>query len=92
MDHQVERLSLDQPAAYRILVQGHVGEDWSDWFDGLAISVDKQAGGLSITTLAGTVVDQAALQGLISRLYNLGMPLISVQCIGQEADTRKQRK
>jgi hypothetical protein len=86
MDHLVGRLSLDQPAAYHILVQGHVGEDWSDWFDGLALSVNKQAGGPSITTLTGTVVDQAALHGLLARLYNLGMPLISVQCIGREKE------
>jgi hypothetical protein len=90
MDHRAKSLSLDQTASYRILVQGQVGEEWSDWFDGLAISVDKRTGGPSVTTLAGTVVDQAALQGLLTRLYNLGLPLISVQCIGKEADTPKE--
>jgi hypothetical protein len=79
-----KRLSLDQPAVYRILVQGHFGEEWSDWFDGLTISVDKQAGGPSITTLTGTVADQAALHGLLTRLYNLRLPLISIQCLGHE--------
>jgi hypothetical protein len=81
MDHMDERLSLDQPATYRIQVQGHVGEDWTDWFDGLAVTVDKQNGSPSITTLTGTIVDQAALQGLLSKLYNIGLPLISVKLI-----------
>jgi hypothetical protein len=86
MGHLREKLTLDQPATYRILVQGHLGEDWIDWFDGLKIAVARQATGFSITTLTGTVVDQAALQGLLNKLYYLGLPLISVQQIDKYDD------
>ena len=86
MGHREQRLLLDQPAVYRIQVQGLLGEEWADWFDGLVITVDRAAGGASITTLSGTVADQAALQGLLTKLYNLGLPLISVQLAGRGGD------
>ena len=81
MDQIDRKLHIDRPAAYRIEVQGCVGKDWADWFDGMEVAVSRQPYGPSITTLVGTVADQAALQGLLSRLYNLGLPLVSVQAI-----------
>jgi hypothetical protein len=89
MQKRTQVLCLDQPAAYCIQVQGHVGEDWADWFDGLAIVVDKPTDGPLVTTLTGTVADQAALQGLLSKLYNLGLPLVSVQHIGKNGTQEK---
>jgi hypothetical protein len=88
MDESDQRLYLYQPAVYRIQVQGQVGKDWADWFGGMAVAIDKQACGPSITTLTGIVVDQAALQGLLSKLYNLGLPLVSVQHIGKRETQR----
>jgi hypothetical protein len=59
---------------------GHLDESWSDWAGGMTITVEIDGDGLPVTTLTGTL-DQAALQGLLRRLYSLGLPLISVICV-----------
>lgn len=59
---------------YEIRLQGRLDERWSAWFDGLVLT----AGADGITTIRGPVVDQAALHGLLQRLRDLGLPLISV--------------
>jgi hypothetical protein len=74
----VNKLTLDRPVPYQIRVQGHLGEDWSDWVGGMTIAVEGEGDDLPVTTLTGTL-DQAALQGALRRLYALGLPLISVQ-------------
>jgi len=74
------KLTLDRPAAYQIKVPGELDESWSEWTGRMTIAVDCDDNGLPITTLTGTV-DQAALQGLLRRLYSLGLPLLSVMCI-----------
>jgi hypothetical protein len=72
--------TLDRPASYQIRVPGELGENWSDWIDQMTITVDAEGDSPPVTTLQGTL-DQAALQGLLRRLYSLGLPLISVVCI-----------
>jgi hypothetical protein len=74
------KLTLDRPVTYKIKVPGQIDESWSDWAGGMAIAVESDCNGRPVTTLAGTL-DQAALQGLLRRLYSLGLPLISVQCV-----------
>jgi hypothetical protein len=81
MKNGQQRLTLDRPATYRVKVPGQVDESWSDWIGGLTITVERKGDGPPTTILTGTV-DQAALQGLLRRLYSLGLPLISVQCVG----------
>jgi hypothetical protein len=71
------KLTLDRPATYQIKVPGHLDASWSDWAGGMTITVESEDEGPPITTLTG-IVDQAALQGLLRRLYSLGLPLISV--------------
>ena len=80
MNKPKQKLTLDRPALYQIKVPGHIGESWSDWVGGMTITVETEGDGPPVTTLTGTV-DQAALQGLLRRLYSLGLPLISVNCI-----------
>ena len=75
-----QKLSLVRPAPYQIKMPGHLDESWSDWAGGMTITVESEGDGLPVTTLTGTV-DQAALQGLLRRLYSLGLPLISVICV-----------
>jgi hypothetical protein len=60
---------------YQIRVKGHLGQQWTEWFDGLAITLEEETGE---TLLVGLVVDQAALHGLLRKVRDLGMPLISV--------------
>ena len=75
-----QKLTLDRPTTYQIKVPGHLGESWSDWAGEMTIAVESEGDGPPVTTLTGTL-DQAALQGLLRRLYSLGLPLISVNCV-----------
>ena len=75
-----QKLTLDRPATYKIKVPGHLDESWSDWAGGMTITVEHWGEGRPVTTLTGTV-DRAALQGLLRRLYSLGLPLISVNLV-----------
>ncbi len=80
MKHFRQKLTLDRPATYQIKVPGHLDKSWSDWAGGMTITVESEGDGPPVTILTGTV-DQAALQGLLRRLYSLGLPLISVNCV-----------
>ena len=63
----------------RIEVQGQIGARWRAWFEDLAIDTQTSPDGTTITVLTGPVVDEAALQGLLQKLYTLGLPLLQVQ-------------
>ena len=76
-----QKLTLDQPTTYQIKLPGHLDESWSDWAGGMTITIESGDDGPPTTVLTGVVADQAALQGLLRRLYSLGLPLISVNCI-----------
>ena len=80
-----QKLTLDRPANYQIKVPGHLDDSWSDWDRKMTITVESEGDGPPVTTLTGTV-DQAGLQGLLRRLYSLGLPLISVNCVEGESD------
>jgi len=75
-----QKLTLDRPATYQIKVPGHLNESWSEWAGSMTITVESEGDGLPVSTLIGAF-DQAALQGLLRRLYSLGLPLISVICV-----------
>jgi hypothetical protein len=62
------------PGRYEIRVQGHLDTRWTTWFDGLAIAHDSDG----TTLIEGPVADQAALHGLLQKIRDLGLPLISV--------------
>jgi hypothetical protein len=67
-----------EPIAYQIRIRGHLGRQWTDWFGGFAITLDPNGD----TLLTGRVVDQAALYGLLRRVRDLGIPLVSVSPVG----------
>ena len=73
------KLTLDRPVTYQIKVLGKLDKRWPDWGGELTITIENDDN-LSITTLTGSL-DQAALLGLLRRLYSLGVPLISVLCL-----------
>lgn len=78
--NQVRRkITLDGPVTYKIKVPGHLDEGWTDWNGKLKVEIALQKYGQPVTILTGTF-DQAGLQGLLRRLYSLGLPLISVIC------------
>ena len=73
------KLGLEQPGTYEIRVPGRLDETWAEWFEGMATTVECENDGPTITTLTGVVDDEAALQGLLDRLYSLRLRLLSVK-------------
>ena len=69
---------FDKPGIYYIKVKGILDRKWSDWFDGFDIRYEVG----DETLLIGTVRDQAALHGVLTKIRDLGLPLLSVQRIG----------
>ena len=63
-----------QPMVYQIRLKGHLDSQWTDWFEGLTITLEDNGD----TLLTGPVVDQAALYGLLKKVRDLGTPLVSV--------------
>ena len=67
---------------YQIRLKGHLGQQWSAWFEGLAVTLQDNGE----TLLEGPVVDQAALHGLLRKVRDLGLPLLAVTCIETHSD------
>ena len=63
-----------QPMVYQIRIQGHLGSEWTDWFEGLTITLEDNGE----TLLTGPVIDQATLHGLLRKVRDVGLPLLSV--------------
>ncbi len=76
-----EGLTQDSIAIYRIRIRGFLHESWSERMSGVTIAVESQPEGAPVTVLTGRFQDQAALAGVLSTLYDLGLPLLSVECL-----------
>ena len=73
-DKRNPKIDPDELIVYQIRIKGHLELQWTEWFDGLMILPQDNGD----TLLTGVVVDQAALHGLLKKVRDLGMPLISV--------------
>jgi hypothetical protein len=70
----------DEAGRYEIRVKGHLASRWSAWFDGLSLTRERDG----TTLIEGLVVDQAALHGLLQKVRDTGLPLVSVQYVGAD--------
>jgi hypothetical protein len=68
------RTDSDAPRIYQIRLEGHLDRQWTEWFDGLTITLEENGD----TILTGPVIDQAALHGVLKKIRDLGLTLISV--------------
>lgn len=69
-----EVIDSSQPTMYQIRVRSHLGPEWTDWFEGLTITLEEDGN----TLLTGSMLDQAALYGLLKKVRDLGLLLVSV--------------
>ena len=67
-----------EPGLYEIRIKGHLDDRWADWFEGLTFTHESDG----TTILDGPLTDQAALLGVLNGIRDLGLPIISVQCVG----------
>jgi hypothetical protein len=84
MQNTQQRFRLDQPATYRVEIEGTLGERCRGWFEDMDIVVRSSDDGSFVTALTGVVSDQSALHGLLGRIRDLGLLLLSVQRIGDQ--------
>ena len=82
------KFTLDQPINYQVKIAGQLSENWSDWINEMNIQIEADTSGFATTTLTG-ILDQATLIGLLRRLYYLGFPLISINCIQSKKESKK---
>ena len=67
-------MQTNEGGSYEIRLQGHLNARWTDWFDGLTLTQESDG----TTVLSGSLIDQAALHGLLGKVRDLGLPLIAV--------------
>ena len=79
-----QNIDLNQPVVYQIRIKGQLDSQWADWFAGLTITLEEDGD----TLLTGPVVDQAALHGLLKKVRDLGLPLVSVSPLEHGPSTK----
>ena len=77
---------------YQISVQGWIGPRWANWFDGMAMTYEGGADDSPVTVLSGLVADQAALRGILSKIWDLNLTLLSVIRVQVGSDREKGEK
>lgn len=80
--------STDKPTIYQIKVQGRLDESWLDWVEDITMAVESGGDNPPVSTLTGMLPDQAALQGILSRIGTLNLKLISVTEVEQVSDDK----
>lgn len=77
-DQTAPAFNPDQPMVYELKLRGHLGSEWTGWFQGETIALQENGD----TVLTCTVADQAALHGLLRKVRDLGVILLAVNCMG----------
>ncbi|CAG0988252.1 hypothetical protein ANAEL_02143 [Anaerolineales bacterium] len=76
-DEHVPKRDSNQPIVYQIRIKGHLGQQWTSWFESLTITLEEDGN----TLLSGLMIDQSALHGILKKIRDLGMPLLSVNSV-----------
>ncbi len=84
MRNGLKNYTFDKPAIYRIRVQGILDESWSSRLSGMQIMQDENKAKKKMTILYGYLQDQSALSGILNTLYELGLSIMSVECLSEE--------
>jgi hypothetical protein len=85
-DEQSQNPDVSQQQVYQIRIKGHLGQPWMTWFEGLTIMLEEDGN----TLLSGPIVDQPALHGILKKIRDLGMPLLSVHSVGPDSKENEQ--
>ena len=80
---------VSTPATYRICVQGHLDVKWSDYVQGMTISIEYDESRNPVTTLTGQLLDQAAFMGVMNALYDHRLPILSVECLSIDSNAQR---
>ncbi len=78
------KITFDKPAVYRIRVEGALDESWSSRLSGMQIITEESAKKKKVTILFGYLPDQSALSGVLTSLNDLGLTILSVECMNEE--------
>jgi hypothetical protein len=78
---QYKKLNMYETSVFAIRIQGELDEDWSDYFNAQSMTVEADEDGSPVTILISEPVDQAALIGIINRLNDTALPLVSIECL-----------
>ena len=84
METDTPKLTVHAPETYQICVQGVIGESWRDYYAGMTVEIDHEEGQWSVTKLTGQLQDQAALIGALTRLYDMRLPILSVEHLPEQ--------
>jgi len=76
-DEQSSNPDANQQTVYQFKLKGHLGQQWMNWFEGLTVTLEEDGN----TLLSGPVIDQSALHGILKKIRDLGMPLLSMNPI-----------
>jgi hypothetical protein len=79
-----EKVTYTGPVRYRIIIDGHVDDDLSDYLAGMKMETSLRDDGSAITTLTGRIVDQSQLNGVVNALYELHFPVLAVEALPVE--------
>ncbi len=88
----VKKLKLGEPADYRIKIQGHLDVSWSGRLGGMQIKAGNRGEKATVTELTGRVADQAQLIGVLNSLYELHLPILSVEIVPKKEDKTMRNK
>jgi hypothetical protein len=81
-----DKFNMETPALYRIRIQGSIDPTWTDLLGGMRIETDSSKGKETVTTLVGRLVDQAALSGVLKTLYDMRIPMLSVENLDEKIE------